>query len=142
MTDWKFAWLLCIGALWQGACQVERVQLGSPSVGVEIVGSEWRLIELDGRPVAAPSAPPTLLLSEDTKASGFAGCNRYTGSYDLAQERLTFGRLASTRMYCAESMDVEQRFLAALEKTHSYRRDGAELTLVGDSGTIARFLTP
>jgi heat shock protein HslJ len=133
-----FAWLVLAGAFGQMACEVKRVQVGSPSVAVNLVGTEWFLVELDGRPVTAATVP-TLLLSDDTRASGFAGCNRYTGSYEIAADRLAFGLLAMTRMACAETMDVEQQYLAALEKTRGYRNAGDDLVLVGDSGPVARF---
>jgi heat shock protein HslJ len=135
---WKFASILCVSVLGQAACQVKSVHVGSPSVAVSVVGTEWRLVELEGRPVTA-SAAPSLLLTEDTKASGFAGCNRYTGTYDLADERLTFGRLATTRMFCAETMDVEEQFLTALDKTRGFRQTDADLVLISEGGPVARF---
>lgn len=46
----------------------------------------------------------TLALSTESgtrRASGFSGCNRFTGTYDLRDGKLSVGPLASTRMACA-----------------------------------------
>src|SRR5471032_802817 len=53
---------------------------------------------------SADGAPITLNFSTQggqRKANGFSGCNRFTGTYDLAGGELSFGPLASTRMACA-----------------------------------------
>lgn len=90
----------------------------------------WQLVEwkqadgtlrtLPGQASAdAPHAGPvTLDLSTATgqrRASGFAGCNRYTGTYTLKNGLLSFGPLASTRMACAGvGAGIEGPYLDAL----------------------------
>ena len=126
-------------AVWLSACEVKQVQVGSPSVDVSIAPSEWALIELDNQPLPALSQAPTLALAEDGKANGFAGCNQFSGTYTLAAGQLTFSPLAATRMFCGETMDLEQQYLSALGSTRTYRQTANSLELVGDKGTVARF---
>ena len=126
-------------AVWLSACEVKQVQVGSPSVDVSIVPSEWALIELDNQPLPAVSQAPTLVLAEDGKANGFAGCNQFSGTYTLAAGQLTFSPLAATRMFCGETMNLEQQYLSALGSTRTYRQTANSLELVGDKGTVARF---
>ncbi|MDR5756564.1 META domain-containing protein [Caballeronia sp. LZ035] len=50
------------------------------------------------------------------RASGFAGCNRFAGTYDLKDGKLSFGPLAGTRMACAGGTGaaLEQPYLDGL----------------------------
>lgn len=101
----------------------------------------WRAIELTSLRRRRPS-PTLLFAAADSRVSGFAGCNRLTAGYQLTAERLTFTQIATTRMFCAEAMDLERRYLTALEATRAYRLTQSRLELLGDTGVIARFQTP
>jgi heat shock protein HslJ len=140
----KVVFILClIGSLSQLACNGDAMtQPVSPSANVGLVGTEWSMVQLNGQPPGggAGAAAPTLLLAgEDTRASGFAGCNRFTGSYTLASDRLRFSPVALTRMFCNQGMDLEERYMAALAATRAYRLTGSRLELLGDADVIARF---
>jgi heat shock protein HslJ len=129
--------LLWVGA-WQAGCEVKQVQLGSPSADVTLTPSEWSLVELDGKPVIGLSQTPTLVLAEDGKTNGFAGCNRFTGTYTLEADQLTFSPLVATRMFCTDAMELEQQYLAALGGTRRLKQRANRLELAGDAGVIAR----
>jgi heat shock protein HslJ len=62
--------------------------------------------------------PLTLTLSTangQRLASGYSGCNRYTGTYLLRDGKLSFGPLAGTRMACAGvGGELERAYLDAL----------------------------
>jgi heat shock protein HslJ len=105
--------------------------------------AEWTLVELDGGPVATAEGrrAPTLTLA-GSSASGFAGCNRLSGSYESAGDSLTFGAMVTTRMHCEGAMALEQRYLAALEATRRYRVAESGLELLDAAGAVlARFTT-
>lgn len=102
----------------------------------------WYLTELNGQPApsGAGGEPATLLLARaDQRASGFAGCNRMTGSYRHAGDSLSVGPMAMTRMACAEGMQLEQQYGAALEQVRTFRLSAGGLELMSDNGTVARF---
>jgi len=122
---------------------------GTPSArpaGPATLGErEWVLASLGDEidPRGAGSRAPTLRFDTATsRASGFAGCNRFTGAIVLAGDRLAFGPIATTRMACPDGMGLEQRFLAMLGATTSYRIADASLLLGGASGPLARFRAP
>ncbi|MBA2458708.1 MAG: META domain-containing protein [Gemmatimonadales bacterium] len=106
----------------------------------EVTGVEWSLVELNGAPapLGAGDRPATLTLGDSARASGFGGCNRIAGSYELAGDSLRFGPLISTRMACDQGMELEQAYGAALEATRRFRVT-AGLELLGADGVIARF---
>ena len=137
-----FALFAALAAVSGVACGPDRTTLVSPSATASLVGTEWVLVELGGQPAGpgTTNTSPTMILDADgTRAAGFAGCNRFTTSYTLAAQRLRFGLFASTRMFCATTMDLEDRFFAALDATRGYRLAGSHLDLLGDNGVTASF---
>jgi heat shock protein HslJ len=107
----------------------------------QLTGVEWILMELNGTtpPAGAGGRPASLTFAEGGRVSGFGGCNRMTGAYDVSGERLRIGPMASTRMACEQGMDLEQSYGAALEATQRYRLTSDGLELLGGDGVIARY---
>lgn len=68
---------------------------------------------------------------------GSAGCNTYTGTYGTNGTVLRIGRLATTRIACADDvMAQETAFLAAMEGSALVDRRGTTLTLTDRNGGI------
>jgi len=97
----------------------------------------WKLTEIDGEP-AEPGANEKevhmTLDSETGRVQGFSGCNTFTGGYEAQEGRMTFSQMAVTMRACVEGMELEQRFLLALDKTSQYDITGEILDLLGESG--------
>ena len=92
----------------------------------------WRALEIDGKPVTVASnrAEPHLVLAAENRTHGSDGCNRFNGSYILA-DGLRFGHLASTMMACVPPVDSMARaFSSALSATASYRIQGKQMSLL------------
>lgn len=116
--------------------------LGPTAFRAATAGAEWELVELAGQPAptGAGGRRATLRFEADTaRVTGFAGCNRYFGTYTLDAKALRFGAIGMTKMACAEGMALEPQLAAALEATRSYELSANQLTLVGSSGPVARF---
>lgn len=106
------------------------------------VGVEWKLSELGGSPAGtgANDMPATLLFDAVSgRASGYAGCNQFSGSYTLSSNSITFGPLAMTRMACAKGDDLERRYTMALEQTTELKVTSTGLQLRKGSTLLARF---
>ena len=57
----------------------------------------------------------SMRFDDEGQVSGQGGCNRYSGGYELAGDRLTIGPVAMTRMACPdEQMTTETRFGVAV----------------------------
>lgn len=114
--------------------------LSAAPIGPEDV--EWRLLMLGDMP--APTLPGgrqvhLLLDSAQKKAAGFAGCNRFFGTYELDGPALGFGPLAATRMACPDAESaLEAGFLDALARTRDWKITAGELLLVDDATVLAR----
>ncbi|MBC6611239.1 META domain-containing protein [Hymenobacter sp. BT507] len=84
----------------------------------------------------------TLAADSSNRAEGQAGCNRFRGRFTLAaNDQLSFSPLLSTKMACPR-LQLESRYLSALEGTTRYQLQGDTLRLLGaPAGTrvVAQF---
>ena len=104
-----------------------------------LAGTEWRLVSLGpsgAETDVVPGTTVTLKFGEDGRASGSTGCNSYGGTYEVRGDRITFGRLVSTRRACLDqnANQQEQRFIAALEAANRFRLSSDRLTIFSDRG--------
>lgn len=102
----------------------------------------WVLTELDGKPIATSNESKKLhiQLNPVTKtASGFAGCNQFTGEYTLAGKKISMNNLASTRMFCQKTMAIEDLFLKILKQVDEYQIKEHELFLRKGNQQLAKF---
>ncbi len=121
------------GRLLAGCCRIPP----SP-----LEGTTWQLTPpagAAGDPRDAKAAPLTVRFA-DGRASGFSGCNRFTGGYTRDGDTITVGRLAGTMMACPEPrMAAEKAFLDALSGAHRVAIAGDRLTLTPASGAPLAF---
>jgi heat shock protein HslJ len=118
--------------------------------------TQWELTrwtEANGQPRDLPHGaqsggqPLTLDFSTQTgrrRVSGYAGCNRFAGTYDLKDGKVTFGPLAGTRMACAAGPGgaLEQPYLdglAHIAKSGVQMNPPQTLELTLDDGQIMTF---
>jgi heat shock protein HslJ len=109
-------------------------------------GVEWTLVELQGKPVVVPAdglAPNLKLDPEKKRVTGFAGINRYFGSYKLEGDKLSFGMLGNTRMAGPpEQMEAENAFFKMLGEVNGWRIVDHKLQLLHDDKVVAQFSSP
>jgi heat shock protein HslJ len=82
-----------------------------------LTSRQWQM-QLDRDDI---SAIPTIEFSTDGRVTGFAGCNSFSSSYTIEGERITFGALATTKKYCAETSDFEAIFLKDLATVNRFK---------------------
>lgn len=89
----------------------------------------WKLTDLAGTPVIA-DAEATLEFLEPGKIAGHGSCNRFAGTVEFTGDRLQVGRLAATRMACAEAITVQEaKYLQALEEAERFAIEGSALVV-------------
>jgi putative lipoprotein len=96
----------------------------------------WKVTEIDGTPtrVFPNQREPHLVLQADGVARGHSGCNLFRGGYELKDQQVTFGNMASTQKACIDGMAQEQRFLRALGASTHFRIEGDTLRLTDETG--------
>lgn len=121
------------------------VQASSQAVGrlslAAIARVEWVLEEMNGKPLAPGSRPPTFTIQGDT-ASGFGGCNRYSGPVaESGPGTISLGDAAATMMACEEpQMSIEDEYLRSLRSVSSYTFLAGRLALSSQAGGASGLL--
>ena len=109
-----------------------------------LTGVDWKLVSLGTTPaLVPPQGPPAHLTFHSTKKSiaGSTGCNRFAGSFVLADRALSLNVGAMTMMACQDDVAAqEEAFVGALKGTAGYRLTNGDLELVdADGQALARF---
>ncbi len=103
--------------------------------------THWYPVEIGGKFFSLESnqrEPYFVLSGHDHRVTGFTGCNRLTGSFELDEGLLRFVDMATTRMACpSPAMEVEMRFVSALNAVKSYYITGNTLELT-DANRVVR----
>jgi copper homeostasis protein (lipoprotein) len=109
----------------------------------ELENNYWKLISLGDRPAPVLEGrrePHLVFHSEDGRVTGTGGCNQLNGGYEIDGDSISFGRMASTMMACADGKDADRALLAALETAETFRKTAHHLELVdGEGNVVARF---
>ncbi|WP_348797087.1 META domain-containing protein [Flavobacterium adhaerens] len=97
----------------------------------------WVLEKLNGENVSvadfAKELPNLEINTQENKLSGYAGCNRMTGSIFFERGLLRFTNVISTRRACIGN-NKESIFLKALQSTTNYSIENNRLILNNPSG--------
>lgn len=103
----------------------------------------WKLTRLGEAPVvpaAGQREPHIILHPESRSVSGSGGCNQLLSGYEMKGDQLTFGKMASTMMACADGMETEQAFLDALTRVDKTKIVRQHLEMFDRTGNlVARF---
>jgi heat shock protein HslJ len=105
------------------------------------LAGDWRIIAIEGAAIRADLAgqlAQPLTVSFDIaqgRVSGYSGCNRFSGSYRSADRPFALDRLASSKMYCESTAELESQILQALRRVSRFQLDGERLKLLDASGT-------
>jgi putative lipoprotein len=141
-TDRAFP-VLTAGAGNEVALTLRRVGGAGERSDEPLENTYWKLTELGGGPVVVAERqrePHFILHPAAKRVSGSGGCNRLTGSYDLEGDRLSFRQMAGTIMACAQGMETEKKFLAALQQASMAKIERQRLELLDAAGSVlARF---
>lgn len=107
---------------------------------VPLTDIKWELFTLGEELVEESSerGKPHLTLDiTENRAYGFGGCNSFNGSFSLGDNNaLKFTQMASTKMFCAESMALEDAFMPIFEAIAHYEISGEQLHLKSAEGEV------
>lgn len=112
---------------------------GEKSSKLRLVDNSWRLIELDGQPIELKEGqknPFIHLETRNNRMQGFAGCNRFSGTYLVKGSIFLFNKLIKSRMACVDGIELEHRFFRVLSATDGYHIEGDILELRDRSGKV------
>jgi uncharacterized lipoprotein YbaY/heat shock protein HslJ len=111
-----------------------------PDTNAGIEDLLWSLNSLGGIELV-PGSTITMDLTDRT-ASGSAGCNTYSGPYELSDTSISLGQMATTRMACPELpgvMDQENQYLIELQNVEAYSIQSDGLQMFGSQSPVTLF---
>lgn len=127
-------------------CSLEFSQFESHAAKMQnqfsLSSDEWILVAISGDTSWShlPDRIPFIHFDSDkNRVSGFAGCNRFSGSYMQNGDSIHFLPLASTRMYCQESQPTESALMEALLRADKIVISKNQLRLFGGSAELLLF---
>jgi len=134
-------WVWAVGGVIAAIGFIVLLSIAMGSNGKDLVGPTWVVTELSAGGSSAAPSPGTVLTAifDGETVGGDAGCNNFTGGYEVSGDSISFGPLATTRMFCEESMDQEGVYLALLQSADSFDVDGAVLRLSHDGTTVITY---
>jgi len=99
-----------------------------------VENTKWVISILEGEAVTSKEQNGKeihfTLNSENKQVTGFSGCNTFMGTYTLKEgNRISFSKMASTRMACPEGDFNEQQFLSIFETADNFTIVGHTLAL-------------
>lgn len=106
------------------------------AVDAALAGTHWRLVSVGGVAADVSRREPFIMLDPNGRLSGGTGCNRFAGGYVVDGGYLSFGEVATTRMYCAAVWEQERAILDALPEVARWQLTGDRLELLGETGTV------
>ena len=107
---------------------------------VSIANTEWKLVTINSEDVSGIEPPITLSLDEaQKKISGFAGCNRFFGGYEMNETTLRFSNIGSTKMFCQDKSSTENWYLQTLSEVQSFKTEGEKLLLLNGESVALEF---
>ncbi len=102
---------------------------------LEAINGKWLVSKIGNVSVDNPEVNLFLDVSE-LKLHGNTGCNYFNGNIVINPEvdsSISFEDMGVTMRMC-ENQEIEMALLVALEETHTYHKNGNELTLYSSSG--------
>jgi heat shock protein HslJ len=111
MKPYILVWLLALTA-----CTAIRSTSDLPKLGESV----WNLSSIEQRPVNFKDRAFIKFDENESKVSGKAVCNSYFSAYEMIGNKITFGSVGSTKMYCEGMMDEENQIISNLQKVTRY----------------------
>ncbi|MCB5162143.1 META domain-containing protein [Marinomonas algarum] len=140
----KRALVICLSVAGMAlfGCQSQQ-QATDATLHTPDLQGNWQVEDIDAGGVIDFSQL-TVQFPQESRISGYTGCNQYTAALEQNGNQLTVLQPASTRRLCAEAISMqEQRFLAALNAAAKFQQHpNGSLTIFDASGDQRLTLMP
>ena len=101
-------------------------------------GTEWKLTRIEGSVIKNDRA---FIRFDETKnsAGGNGGCNVFGGSLSKIGNKLKISEVFSTKMFCQNGSDVENKFFTNLDRVTEYEIRDEKLFLMANKTVVLEF---
>ena len=110
----------------------------SPQKASNFFGTQWKLTRIEGKPVNSDRA---FIRFDDEKnsAGGNGGCNVFGGDLEKNGNRIKISNVFSTKMFCENGSDVENKFFVQLDRVNKYEIKNGKLFLMAKNKVLLEF---
>lgn len=136
----RYGWLLPL-FLYLSACNLSEKSRQYGEGDTELQNSYWILLSLQDQQFEDNPETRTAYIrfeAADNELTGYTGCNRLMGRYNLQNGSLQLTNLGTTRAMCP-IIEQENLLVAVLEKADTYKISGDVLTLFHQNTAVATF---
>lgn len=104
----------------------------------DFFGTQWKLTRIEGQIINNEKA---FIRFDETKnsAGGNGGCNGFGGNMEKNGSQIKISEVISTKMYCENGSDVENKFFANLDRVTKYEIKAGKLFLMRDETILLEF---
>ncbi|MDR1878941.1 MAG: META domain-containing protein [Bacteroidales bacterium] len=119
------------------SCGTKKSIAQKPETNVSITHKEWIVVEIENEKIelSDPKRFPSMTLSDGT-VSGHGSCNRFHGPYTLKDNRITFGNIVATKMFCMDTQKTEDKYMKALQKVQRWEYKDNQLCFLDDKNQV------
>lgn len=125
------------------SCETKFIQNSNASNEIEqtITNKTWKITLLNSEKIQGDEKDFYLKLnSNSNQLEAKAGCNQLFGEFQIKDNFISFSKIGSTKMYCVETMAIENSFIAILSQTSKVAIiDSSKFILLTDDIVIAQF---
>ena len=115
--------------------------LAADPVPYDLVG-QWR-VELPGFTTKTPTPPAMIEIKPDNTFSGYSGCNRYSGAFQIDKDKIGFAAPVATRMKCAPAaMEQEAQLFNMLSGALTWKAEGRTVLISRDGQPVLELSPP
>jgi heat shock protein HslJ len=102
----------------------------------------WKLLSIDGQSIqtAADAREIHIVFGADSRAHGFAGCNRFFAHYEWDEQQLSISNVAGTKKACPQGINGENHFLSTLQQVDRYKITGQQMYLFNANDQLMTFV--
>lgn len=106
-----------------------------------ITNKKWKITLLNSEKIQGDEKDFYIKLnSNSNQLEAKAGCNQIFGEFEIKDNMISFSKIGSTKMYCFDTMAIENSFIAILSQTSKVVViDSSKFILLTDDIVIAQF---
>lgn len=125
------------------SCDSSLIQSSNANNVIEqsITNKKWKITLLNSEKIQGDEKDFYLKLnSNSNQLEAKAGCNQLFGEFQIKDNFISFSKIGSTKMYCGDTMAIENSFIAILSQTSKVVViDSSKFILLTDDIVIAQF---
>ena len=118
--------------------RAEDVSPSEPPTSNRLSGIDWKLTRIEGRAVTSEKAM-IRFDEQNNRVGGNGGCNGFGGNLSVNGNSIKVGQVISTKMFCQEGSDIENRFFNNLDRVTQYGFNNGRLQLYAGRTIVLEF---